>query len=87
MSCSLVGTFFLADDLGSGDLACYGNLYAVTPNLDRLASARFTQFHVTGVMTGRHPASLATQPANGWSGDRATVTGLLKRIKTDDKDE
>ena len=30
--------FIFADDLGYGDLACYGHPYAKTPNLDRLAS-------------------------------------------------
>ncbi len=29
--------FILADDLGFGDLKCYGHPYARTPNLDRLA--------------------------------------------------
>ncbi len=43
--------FLFADDLGWGDLACYGHPYAKTPNLDRLASegTRFTQFYATGV--------------------------------------
>src|SRR5687768_3058566 len=36
---------FLADDLGWGDLACYGNKVIQTPNLDRFASQglRLTQ--------------------------------------------
>ncbi len=39
--------FILADDLGFGDLACYGNEVHKTPNLDRLASAgiQFTDFY------------------------------------------
>jgi arylsulfatase A len=56
----------LADDLGWGDLASYGNAKVRTPNLDRLASegARFTSFYVpapicapsrAGLMTGRWP--------------------------------
>lgn len=41
--------FFYADDLGYGDLACYGSEAAQTPRLDRLAreGARFTQFYVS----------------------------------------
>lgn len=39
--------FILADDLGWGDLGCYGQKKARTPNLDRMASEgiRFTQFY------------------------------------------
>ena len=29
--------FLLADDLGAGDLHCYGHPYARTPNIDSLA--------------------------------------------------
>lgn len=59
--------FILADDMGWGDLSCYGNPRMKTPNLDRLASqgAQFTQFYVNGsvcsptrsaFMTGMFPA-------------------------------
>ncbi|MDX2267332.1 MAG: sulfatase-like hydrolase/transferase [Bryobacter sp.] len=42
--------FILADDMGWGDLSCYGNTQMKTPNLDRLASegTLFTQFYVNG---------------------------------------
>jgi arylsulfatase A-like enzyme len=42
--------FILADDLGWGDLSCYGNTFLRTPHLDRLAQAGtlFTQFYVNG---------------------------------------
>jgi arylsulfatase A-like enzyme len=59
--------FILADDLGWGDLGCYGNKQIKTPNLDRLAKqgTLFTQFYVNGsvcspsrcaFMTGQYPA-------------------------------
>src|SRR3954453_6118679 len=57
----------LCDDLGYGDLACYGHPKIKTPNLDRLASQgmRFTQCYAgsgvcspsrAGLMTGRTPS-------------------------------
>jgi|TARA_B100000959_G_C14989003_1_gene626906 N-acetylgalactosamine-6-sulfatase len=40
--------FFLTDDQGWQDLACYGHPYLKTPNFDRLAreGTRFEQFYV-----------------------------------------
>lgn len=37
--------FILCDDMGYGDLACYGQPYISTPNIDRMAQEgmRFTQ--------------------------------------------
>jgi arylsulfatase A-like enzyme len=57
----------LADDLGWGDLSCYGGKLAATPHLDRMAKegVRFTQFYVAspicspsrcGLLTGQFPA-------------------------------
>ncbi|MCC7338376.1 MAG: sulfatase [Pirellulaceae bacterium] len=44
--------FIMADDLGYGDLACYGSAVHHTPHLDALAAAgmRFTDFHSSGPM-------------------------------------
>jgi len=57
--------FIQADDLGYGDLSCYGQLKFKTPNIDRLAAEgmRFTQYYAGStvcapsrgaLMTGQH---------------------------------
>lgn len=53
---------FLADDLGYGDLASYGNQIISTPNIDRMASEgmRFTDFHSAGTVCSPSRASLLT---------------------------
>ena len=52
----------LADDLGYGDLACYGNTTHRTPHIDRLAreGIRFLDFHSNGVVCSPTRASLLT---------------------------
>ena len=61
--------FVLADDLGWGDVGCYGNTFHETPNLDRLAAqgTRFTQAYAAApvcspyraaLLTGQYPARL-----------------------------
>ena len=59
--------FLFADDLGWGDLSCYGSKRLQTPSLDNLSEAGtlYTQFYVAGsvcspsrcaIMTGQYPA-------------------------------
>ncbi len=66
--------FILADDLGYGDLGCYGCQDIRTPNLDRLATEglRFTDFYANGAvcsptraafMTGRYQQRLGLEDA------------------------
>ena len=52
----------LADDLGYGDIGCFGNPHNRTPNLNRLASEgmRFTDFHSNGPMCSPTRAALLT---------------------------
>lgn len=52
----------LADDLGYGDIGCYGNSRVSTPNLDRLAQEglRFTDFHSNGAQCAPTRAALLT---------------------------
>ena len=52
----------VADDLGFGDLACYGSSLHETPHLDALAAKglRFTDFHSGGSMCSPTRASLMT---------------------------
>ncbi len=61
--------FILADDVGLGDLACYGNRLMKTPHLDRLADEglQLNNFYAAAaqcspsraaILTGRFPSSL-----------------------------
>ncbi|XP_061085559.1 arylsulfatase A-like [Conger conger] len=51
-----------ADDLGFGDLGCYGHPSSITPNLDKLAAEglRFTDFYATSPVCSPSRASLLT---------------------------
>jgi arylsulfatase A len=69
--------FILADDLGYGDLSCYGQTHFSTPNIDKLATEGilFTQ-HYTGctvsapsrssLMTGQHTGHTPIRGNKGW---------------------
>src|SRR5438045_6436719 len=84
--------FIIADDLGYGDIGCYGQKQIRTPNLDQLAAAgmRFTS-HYSGhnvcapsrcvLMTGKHPGHAYIRDnrggLNGQEGQEPVPAGEL----------
>ena len=80
----------LADDLGYGDVGCYGATKIKTPNIDRLAreGMRFTDAHSPasvcspsryGLLSGRYPWRLH-QKGNDYhlEQDRMNIASMLK---------
>lgn len=65
----------MADDLGYGDISCYGSTLAKTPNLDKLAveGVRFTDFHSNGPVCSPTRAALFT----GLYQQRTTITAVI----------
>ncbi|MBI3681396.1 MAG: sulfatase [Acidobacteria bacterium] len=85
-----------ADDLGYGDLGCYGSKLR-TPNLDRMASEgmRFTNFlsanpvcspSRAALLTGRYPTRVSVprvlfpQDKTGLPDNEVTIAGMLKPL-------
>jgi arylsulfatase A-like enzyme len=86
--------FIMADDLGWGDLGCYGQKQIATPNLDRMAAegTRFTQCYSGStvcapsrccLMTGKHGGHARVRdnlPNEIWlQPDDVTVAEILKQ--------
>lgn len=65
----------MADDLGYGDLGCYGNKVIKTPNLDHMAKegVRFVDFHSNGAVCSPTRAALLT----GRYQQRTGITGVI----------
>lgn len=59
--------FILCDDMGYGDLACYGQKYIQTPNIDRMAQEGmlFTQAYAGSPVSAPSRASLMTGQHSG----------------------
>ena len=77
--------FILADDMGYGDLSCFGSRHVKTPNIDRLAETgtAFTQCYAgsgisspsrCALMTGRHTGNTTIR-------DNTCTAGGLRGIK------
>ncbi len=67
--------FILADDLGWGDLSCYGQTHFQTPNIDRLASEglRFTQCYSGTTVSAPSRSCLLTGTHSGHTPIRGNV--------------
>ena len=68
--------FILTDDLGYGDLSCYGQTKFTTPSIDRLASEgmKFTQFYAGSTVCAPSRCSLMTGQHTG----RCYIRGNMK---------
>lgn len=66
----------VADDLGYGDISCYGNTTIHTPNLDLLADegVRFMDFHSNGAVCSPTRASLMTGKYQQRTGIEGVIT-------------
>lgn len=83
--------FILADDLGYGDLGCYGQTIVPTPNLDRIASegTRFVQAYAgnnccapsrCSLMTGLHSGHSSVRNNGGsLTEDDVTMATVLRK--------
>ncbi len=71
----------MADDLGYGDLGCYGSRSIPTPNIDALAAAgmRFTDFHSNGAVCSPTRAALLTGRYQQRCGIGGVVTAARHR--------
>lgn len=74
----------MADDLGFGDLGCYGQQHILTPNLDRLAAEgiRFTDFYAGGSVCTPSRRSIMTGKHTGNNDDRIDPHDMLETIDT-----
>jgi arylsulfatase A-like enzyme len=72
--------FILADDLGYGDLGCYGQEQIKTPNLDRMAAEgmRFTQCYAGSTVCAPSRCALMTGLHTGHGRIRGNGQGTLR---------
>lgn len=76
--------YIMADDMGYGDLGCYGQPYIETPNIDRMAQEglRFTQAYAGSpvsapsratIMTGQHTGHTLIRGNKGYARSSAPI--------------
>lgn len=81
--------FILADDLGYGDLGCYGQQVIQTPRLDQMASEgiRFTQFYAGNTVCAPSRSVLMTGQHMGHThvrGNAGRSNGERQSLRTED---
>ncbi len=78
--------FIMADDLGYGDLGCYGQRLIATPQIDRLAAQgiRFTQAYAGGPVCTSSRSVLMTGLHNGHTPARDNVPHYRSYLEKDD---
>jgi arylsulfatase A len=71
----------MADDLGYGDLGCYGNTEVSTPNIDALAAEglKLTDFHSNGVVCSPSRVAVLTGMYPQEAGIEGVVTAKSHR--------
>ena len=79
--------FILADDLGYGDVGCYGQEQIKTPNIDRLAAEgmRFTQFYAGSTVCAPSRCVLMTGKHTGHAWVRGNGTPAQSSLRDEDK--
>ncbi|MCE9603332.1 MAG: arylsulfatase [Planctomycetia bacterium] len=79
--------FILADDLGYGDLGCFGQQVIVTPQLDRMAQEgmRFTQFYAGATVCAPSRSVLMTGRHQGHTRVRGNGRGTAQALRTGDE--
>ena len=71
----------MADDLGYGELSCYGSPTVKTPNIDKLAAqgVKFTDFHSNGSVCSPTRAALMTGKYQQRTGVEGVITAANHR--------
>lgn len=81
--------FILADDMGYGDLSCFGSRHVKTPNIDRLAATgtTFTQCYAGSGISSPSRCSLMTgkNTGNTTIRDNTCTAGGIRGIKVSPK--
>ncbi len=73
----------MADDLGYGDISCFGSEIISTPNIDKLAAEglKLTDFHSNGSLSSPTRAALMTGRYQQRSGVNGVITAVKHRNK------